>query len=173
MNKVKLNWVIQQLENFQNEDSWEVTCDYLRKYHQRDDVLESDTLTKFVEGEYFDDEDEFLMLEAQYPDKTNAKLDLELINVGLYVEALERFKQVYAKEIALVVSIIQFENLLSGTVYQTFDDAYAIACAFVKRHDPEMPWGQDVGGDFDETVIKFAKSSIENGIPTDDDYRSY
>ena len=61
-----------------------------------------------------------------------------------------------AKEIALVTNIIQREELLSGTIFSTFDTAYEIAQAFVQKHGTLYNWGTGEGHkEFDEEVVKF------------------
>lgn len=69
-----------------------------------------------------------------------------------------------AKEVALVTAIIIQEDILMGTVFQTFDKAYEIATKFVELYPPDLDWGVDEitdhegkpVGEFDDTVIKFA-----------------
>lgn len=69
-----------------------------------------------------------------------------------------------AKEIALVASVILNEDLLNGTVFQTFDNAYSIAEKFVLKYGyceetAQIHWGVDA--EFDETVIEFTENHIK------------
>lgn len=61
------------------------------------------------------------------------------------------------KEIALITSIIINEDILGGTIFQTFDKAYQIAINFNNEHGEN--WGIDFNNlDFDEAVIKYTKN---------------
>ena len=71
-----------------------------------------------------------------------------------------------AKEVALVTALIIREDILMGTVFQTFDKAYEIAVRFVDRYPPNLDWGVDdirdadgnlITHDWDEAVINFAR----------------
>jgi len=166
--------VTDSLENSLSDDYWDIVCTYLHKYHQRGDVAESDDLKKYVDGEYFDEEEDYNYMLNEYGDKLTANVHLKVLDTGLYIEALERFKEVYCKEIALTVSVIQREELISGTVFQTFDQIYDIACAFVVRnHIHKSEYWEQANQDFDEVVIRFAKECIKSGTPTDDNHLSY
>jgi hypothetical protein len=176
------NYVADSLENSLSENYWDIVCAYLYKYHQRDDVLESDMLGKYVDGEWFDDEEDYEHMVNEYGNKLTAKVHLKTLDTGLYIEALERFKEVYAREIALVVSIIQNEKLISGSLRESFDKAYEIACAYVVRHQPSSETDKHFcvvshtiyeEGSLEDMVIRFAKHCIEEAIPTDDNYLSY
>jgi hypothetical protein len=62
-----------------------------------------------------------------------------------------------AKELALVTAVIINEDILNGTLFQTFDTAYYIAKMFVNKHGYEKTdWGVDA--EFDEAVIEFASN---------------
>ncbi len=168
------NYVVDSLENSLSENYWDIVCTYLYKYHQRDDVLESDMLSKYVDGEFFDEEEDYNHMINEYGNKLTAKVHLKTLDTGLYIEALERFKEVYCKEIALAVSVIQREDLISGTLFQTFDQIYDIACAYVVRnHVHNSEYWEQANRDYDETVIRFAKECIKSGTPTDDNHLSY
>ena len=168
------NYVVDSLENSLSENYWDIVCTYLYKYHQRDDVLESDMLSKYVDGEFFDEEEDYNHMINEYGNKLTAKVHLKTLDTGLYIEALERFKEVYCKEIALAVSVIQREDLISGTLFQTFDQIYDIACAYVVRnHVHNSEYWEQANQDFDEAVIRFAKECIKSGTPTDDNHLSY
>lgn len=72
-----------------------------------------------------------------------------------------------AKEIALVSNIIQHEQLLRGTIFNTFDTAYEIAQAFVQKHGVHQNWGtcRDEGY-FYEEIIKFTnRYKAIKGLP--------
>lgn len=68
-----------------------------------------------------------------------------------------------AQEIALVTAVIINEELLRGSLFQTFDKAYEIAEKFVDKYGygekTEQEWGVDA--EFDETVIEFTNQEIE------------
>lgn len=64
-----------------------------------------------------------------------------------------------AKELALVTAIIIQEDLLRGTLFQTFDMAFEIATAFVEKYGMDCEWGVVI--EFDEAAINFAKDYIE------------
>jgi len=166
--------VIGSLRNALSDDYWNIVCSYLHKYHQRDEVLESDMLTKYVDGEWFDEEEDHKYMIDTYGDKLTADVHLKVLDTELYIEALERFKEVYCKEIALAVSVIQREDLISGTLFQTFDQIYDIACTYVVRnHVHNSEYWEQANRDYDETVIRFAKECIKSGTPTDNNHLSY
>jgi len=68
-----------------------------------------------------------------------------------------------SKEIALTVSVIIREDILNGTVNQTFDKAYEIAKEFVIIYPINTDWEQvreleDL--EWDEVVVKFTNKLI-------------
>ena len=66
------------------------------------------------------------------------------------------------KDLAMITSFIINEDILGGTIFQTFEQAYAIAEEFQKEYSHDFNWeGQEL--DFDEAIIKFASEYI----PTD------
>jgi hypothetical protein len=72
-----------------------------------------------------------------------------------------------AKELALVTAIIINEDILGGTIFQTFDTAYHIAEKFVAKYGYDeytyqIEWGVDA--EFDETVIDFASNYRETWV---------
>ena len=114
----------------------------------------------------------------EYGDKLTANVHLKVLDTGLYIEALERFKEVYCKEIALVSTIILRHNFTvkSGDLdeFLKFDQTYDIACAYVVRnHVHNSEYWEQANRDYDETVIRFAKECIKSGTPTDDNHLSY
>jgi len=71
-----------------------------------------------------------------------------------------------AKEIALVSNIIQHEQLLRGTIFNTFDTAYEIAEAFVQKHGVHQNWGTEGHPEFDEEITKFTnRYKAIKGLP--------
>lgn len=73
------------------------------------------------------------------------------------------------REVALVTAVIIREDILMGTVYQTFDKAYEIAVKFVDRYPSDLDWGVDdirdedgnlITHDWDEAVINFARKRL-------------
>jgi hypothetical protein len=60
-----------------------------------------------------------------------------------------------AKELALITAVILNEDMLGGTLFQTFDEAYAIAEEFIKVYPEDTTWGIDK--EYDETIIEFVK----------------
>jgi hypothetical protein len=65
------------------------------------------------------------------------------------------------KEISLIVAVIIREDILNGSVFQTFDKAHEIATEFIKIHPASKTW-EDEDLDFDETIIVFTKNTIKN-----------
>ena len=60
------------------------------------------------------------------------------------------------KDLALITSIIINEDMLNGTVFQTFDLAYELAEKFQKKYSHDFNWeNQEL--DFDESIITFVK----------------
>jgi hypothetical protein len=84
----------------------------------------------------------------------NGEVDLYFYNethtkvkpmIGQYSKAIN-------KDLALITSIIISEDILGGTVFQTFDKAYAIAKDFQKKYAHDFNW-EEQELDFDETII--------------------
>jgi len=67
------------------------------------------------------------------------------------------------KDLALITALILNEDILGGTIFQTFDRAYAIAINFQYIYPHDFDWeGEDI--DFDEAVILFTKKVLEDEI---------
>ena len=65
-----------------------------------------------------------------------------------------------SKELSLLTNIIRQEDLLNGSIFQTFDNIYEIALAFVEKYGvDEIIWGVDM--EYEETVVKFATEYIK------------
>lgn len=73
------------------KDYWDVVGKYLPDYQRRDDVLLSDILTRYVEGEEVIEED----LEWLPDDKEEARKQLEELDLSLYNEAVEEWERKY------------------------------------------------------------------------------
>ena len=58
-----------------------------------------------------------------------------------------------AKELALVSALILQEDILLGTIFNTFDAVYEIAEEFIKVYPSDSTWEEL---DYEETVIGFA-----------------
>lgn len=58
------------------------------------------------------------------------------------------------KDISLIIAVIYHEDLLTGSVFQNFEEAYELAKEFQKKYPHDFNWeAQD--DDFDEAIIKF------------------
>lgn len=66
-----------------------------------------------------------------------------------------------AKELALISSYIVANDLLNGTVFQTFDTAYELAEQFLEEYPMDFIWGID--REFDETIEEFVNERYING----------
>ena len=64
------------------------------------------------------------------------------------------------KDLALITTIIISEDLLGGTIFQTFDKAYELAKEFQKKYSYDFNW-ENQENDFDEAIIKFVKSKLK------------
>ena len=74
-----------------------------------------------------------------------------------------RMHNVKARELALITSIIINEDVLGGTVWQTFDKAYEMAESFYECHDKS--WQEDFYGlDYDEAILKFIEEDFNINI---------
>ena len=60
-------------------------------------------------------------------------------------------------DLALITAIIINEDILGGTVFQTFDLAYTYAEEFQEKFGLDYDW-ENEEMDFDEAIIKFVKS---------------
>lgn len=66
-----------------------------------------------------------------------------------------------AKELALISSYIVANDLLNGTVFQTFDTAYELAEQFLEEYPMDFIWGID--REFDEAIEEFVNERYING----------
>ncbi len=65
-----------------------------------------------------------------------------------------------AKELALITNIIRQEELLSGSIFQTFDEIYKIAWAFIDKYGvDDVEWGVEL--EYEETVAEFATEYVK------------
>jgi len=64
------------------------------------------------------------------------------------------------KDLALITAIIIQEDLLGGTVFQTFDKAWELAIEFQKLYAHDFYWERQEK-DFDEAIIDFVNSKLE------------
>ena len=64
-----------------------------------------------------------------------------------------------AKELALIVAILRENEVLSGTLFNTFDQLFTIAEKFVETYGlDDSQWGIEVGRDFEEAVVEFGNN---------------
>jgi hypothetical protein len=64
------------------------------------------------------------------------------------------------QELGLLCCIIMQEDIVSGTLFQTFDKVFEIADAFIQKYGVDgTEWGVEV--EYDEAVIEFAKSYVK------------
>lgn len=66
----------------------------------------------------------------------------------------------WEKDIALITAIIINEDILGGSVFQTFDLAYTFAKEFQEKFGYDFDW-ENQEMDFDEAIIKFVKSKLK------------
>lgn len=64
-----------------------------------------------------------------------------------------------SKDLALITSIIIKEDILNGSVFQTFDKAYKIAKQFQDLYSEDFNW-EDQELDFDEAIIKYVNNLL-------------
>lgn len=64
------------------------------------------------------------------------------------------------KDLALITCIIIQEDLLGGTVFQTFDKAWELAIEFQKLYAHDFNWEKQEM-DFDEAIIDFVKRKTQ------------
>mgnify|MGYP003112996895 FL=1 len=58
-----------------------------------------------------------------------------------------------AKELALLTSFIIKEDVLGGTLFQTFDKAYELAHKFIDQYPLDTQWGIEI--EYEDTIIDF------------------
>jgi hypothetical protein len=71
----------------------------------------------------------------------------------------KQFKK--AEELALITSYIIREDLLNGTFFNTFDNAFKLAQEFLKAYSVDYLWG--IEEEWDETVENFVNKRYING----------
>lgn len=71
-----------------------------------------------------------------------------------------KLKYYQAKDLALITTIIINEDVLGGTLFQTFDEAWEYAKEFQELYAHDFDW-KDQEDDFDEAIIKFIYSKIK------------
>lgn len=64
------------------------------------------------------------------------------------------------KEIALVCAYIAYNDLLDGTIFNTFDRSYEIAKDFLKVYPVNFKWG--INEEWDETLERFVSERYFN-----------
>lgn len=67
-----------------------------------------------------------------------------------------------SKELALICSYIASNNLLNGTTFQTFHNAWKIANDFLEEYPLEYVWGVDK--EWDETLEEYINERYINGV---------
>jgi|TARA_R100001443_G_scaffold107070_1_gene116724 hypothetical protein len=65
------------------------------------------------------------------------------------------------KDLALITTIIISEDLLGGTIFQTFDKAYELAKEFQKKYSYDFNW-EHQQDDFDDAIIKFVNLKLNS-----------
>ena len=65
-----------------------------------------------------------------------------------------------AKELALICCFIMSNDMLNGTIMQTFDRAFVIAQRFVKKYPLDTKWGVDVDLEYEETIVEFVQETL-------------
>ena len=70
---------------------WDVVSDNLPNYHRRDDVLESDILTRYLDGDEVNDDD-LGWIANSFSGDGEVLLCLQELDTKLYSEALEACK---------------------------------------------------------------------------------
>tara|TARA_B100000214_G_scaffold257319_1_gene189689 strand:- start:3032 stop:3250 length:219 start_codon:yes stop_codon:yes gene_type:complete len=63
-------------------------------------------------------------------------------------------------DLALITAIIINEDILGGTVFQTFDLAYTFAEEFQEKFGYDYDW-ENHEITFDEAIIEFVKSKLK------------
>jgi len=59
-----------------------------------------------------------------------------------------------AKDLTFIIAIIYHEDLFSGSVSHSFEEAYKLAKAFGKKYPYEFNWETEKDH-YDEAIIKF------------------
>jgi len=72
---------------------------------------------------------------------------------------MEKMTNEESKELAMVTAVIVQEDILGGSLFQTFDRAYEIAVEFMKLYPHDYDWSEL---EYDETIIEFAKTKMHN-----------
>ena len=66
----------------------------------------------------------------------------------------------YTMEVALVTTILRENEIIHGTLFQTFDRLYEIALAFVVKYGVNnIEWGVEM--EYEETVVAFGVEDIK------------
>ena len=74
-----------------------------------------------------------------------------------YLFNLETMTDTKAKDLALVTCVILEEDLLGGTLWNSFDRAYKLAKEFCQLYPSDYNWKECSQLDFDEAVIDFVR----------------
>ena len=64
-----------------------------------------------------------------------------------------------AKELALLTSFIIHQDVLGGTLFQTFDKAYELAQMFLDQYPLDTPWGIEM--EYEDTIIDFLNNKTK------------
>ena len=79
----------------------------------------------------------------------------------MMVHGEETIKPTDMKDISLIIAVIYHEDLLTGSVFQSFREAYELAKAFHKKYPHNFNWEAE-DNDFDEAIIKFV--NLKKGL---------
>ena len=74
---------------------------------------------------------------------------------------MKNTREEFTMEVALVTAILRENEILNGTIFQTFDRLYEIALAFVDKYGVnDIVWGIEM--EYEETVYAFGVEYIKS-----------
>ena len=68
-----------------------------------------------------------------------------------------------SKELSLICCVIHDNEIFNTTLFQSFDEIFKIAQAFLKKYPIDTNWHElkEWRGDYDEIIVQFAKDYLK------------
>ena len=67
-----------------------------------------------------------------------------------------------AKELSLICCLIRDNEIIKGSLFQSFDEIFCIAQDFITKYPLDTEWGVEL--EFEETVVSFARQWLRGKI---------
>ena len=65
-----------------------------------------------------------------------------------------------AKELSLICCLIRENEIIKGSLFQSFDEIFCIAQDFIAKYPLNTEWGIEL--EFEQTVLEFARQWVKD-----------